>query len=93
MADNIQLTAKTPDGRTLAIEEAGDPHGRPVLVHAGTPNSRHIYGPNAGDAASRGLRLIGYDRPGYGGSFTPNAGGARPGNSWRGSGGGQPKPR
>jgi pimeloyl-ACP methyl ester carboxylesterase len=72
-AENIQRTAKTPDGRTLAIEEAGDPHGRPVLVHAGTPNSRHLYGPTAADAAARGLRLIGYDRPGYGGS-TPHPG-------------------
>ncbi|HTX26208.1 MAG TPA: alpha/beta hydrolase [Streptosporangiaceae bacterium] len=73
MGETIQRTAKTPDGRTLAIEEAGDPHGRPVLVHAGTPNSRHLYGPTAADAAERGLRLIGYDRPGYGGS-TPHPG-------------------
>src|SRR5580693_5764215 len=34
----------------------------------GTPNSRHLYGPNVRDAAARGLRLISYDRPGYGGS-------------------------
>jgi pimeloyl-ACP methyl ester carboxylesterase len=32
----------------------------------GTPNSRHLYGRNVRDAAERGLRLIGYDRPGYG---------------------------
>src|SRR3984885_10474440 len=61
-------TVRTPDGRTLAIEEAGDPNGRPVLVHNGTPNSRHIYQPVTIDAAVRGLRLISYDRPGYGGS-------------------------
>jgi pimeloyl-ACP methyl ester carboxylesterase len=65
---NTQHTIKTPDGRTLAIEEAGDPGGRPVLVHNGTPNSRHLFDPIAADAAARGLRLIGYDRPGYGGS-------------------------
>jgi pimeloyl-ACP methyl ester carboxylesterase len=60
---------RTPDGRTLAVEESGDPAGRPVLVHAGSPNnSRHLYGPHVRDAAARGLRLIGYDRPGYGGS-------------------------
>jgi pimeloyl-ACP methyl ester carboxylesterase len=63
----------TPDGRTLAIEQAGDPAGRPVLIHMGTPNSRHIYEPVAQDAAVRGLRLICYDRPGYGGS-TPQPG-------------------
>ena len=68
MTANTQRTARTPDGRTLAIEEAGDPGGHPVLVHNGTPNSRHLYGPAAADAAARGLRLIGYDRPGYGGS-------------------------
>jgi len=73
LGENIQRTATTPDGRTLAIEEAGDPDGRPVLVHNGTPNSRHLYAPNAADAASRGLRLISYDRPGYGGS-TPHPG-------------------
>jgi len=73
MAASTQRTARTPDGRTLAIEEAGDPAGRPVLVHNGTPNSRHLYAPIAADAAARGLRLIGYDRPGYGGS-TPQPG-------------------
>ena len=71
MTANTQRTARTPDGRTLAIEEAGDPGGHPVLVHNGTPNSRHLYGPAAADAAARGLRLIGYDRPGYGGSTPP----------------------
>jgi pimeloyl-ACP methyl ester carboxylesterase len=68
-----QRTVRTPDGRTLAVEDAGDPGGRPVLVHNGTPNSRHLYPPAAADAAARGLRLIGYDRPGYGGS-TPQPG-------------------
>ena len=34
----------------------------------GTPNSRLLFGPNVRDAAARGLRLISYDRPGYGGS-------------------------
>jgi pimeloyl-ACP methyl ester carboxylesterase len=69
----VQRTARTPDGRSLAIEEGGDPDGRPVLVHSGTPNSRHLYPPIAADAAARGLRLISYDRPGYGGS-TPQPG-------------------
>ena len=69
----MERTVRTPDGRTLAVEEGGDPAGRPVLVHMGTPNSRHLYGPNSRDAAERGLRLICYDRPGYGGS-TPQPG-------------------
>jgi pimeloyl-ACP methyl ester carboxylesterase len=68
LGGNVQRTVRTSDGRTLAVEEGGDPAGRPVLAHAGTPNSRHLYGPHSQDAAERGLRLISYDRPGYGGS-------------------------
>jgi pimeloyl-ACP methyl ester carboxylesterase len=64
----MERKIQTPDGRTLAVEDYGDASGRPVLVHMGTPNSRHLYGPNVIDAAARGLRLICYDRPGYGGS-------------------------
>jgi pimeloyl-ACP methyl ester carboxylesterase len=64
----MERKVQAPDGRTLAVEDYGDPAGRPVLVHMGTPNSRLLYGPNVTDAAARGLRLIGYDRPGYGGS-------------------------
>jgi pimeloyl-ACP methyl ester carboxylesterase len=65
---NVQRTVRSPDGRTLAVEDCGDPAGRPVLAHMGTPNSRRLYDPNVRDAAERGLRLISYDRPGYGGS-------------------------
>jgi pimeloyl-ACP methyl ester carboxylesterase len=54
-----------PDGRHLRVEEAGDPHGKPVLMHHGTPGSGILYGPHAADALKRGIRLIGYDRPGY----------------------------
>jgi len=64
----MQHTVHILDGRMLAVEDCADPAGRPVLVHMGTPNSRHLYGPNVRDAAERGLRLICYDRPGYGGS-------------------------
>lgn len=64
----MQRMVQAADGRTLAVEEAGDLDGRPVLVHMGTPNSRRLYGRNVDDAAGRGLRLISYDRPGYGGS-------------------------
>jgi pimeloyl-ACP methyl ester carboxylesterase len=64
----MDRTIRTSDGRTLAVEDVGDPAGKPVLAHMGTPNSRHLYGPAQDDAARRGLRLISYDRPGYGGS-------------------------
>ncbi len=64
----MERKIQTADGRTLAVQESGDAAGKPVLVHFGTPNSRHMYAPIAADAAARGLRLISYDRPGYGGS-------------------------
>jgi pimeloyl-ACP methyl ester carboxylesterase len=57
-----------PDGRSLAVYEGGDPNGVPVVAHHGTPGAGLLYGPHARDAAGRGIRLIGYDRPGYGGS-------------------------
>jgi pimeloyl-ACP methyl ester carboxylesterase len=69
----MQRTVEAGDGRTLAVEDAGDPAGQPVLVHMGTPNTRHLYPPIVADATRRGLRLICYDRPGYGGS-TPHPG-------------------
>lgn len=64
----MERVIRTADGRALAVEESGDPDGYPVLVHMGTPNSRRLYARNVADAADRGLRLISYDRPGYGGS-------------------------
>jgi pimeloyl-ACP methyl ester carboxylesterase len=64
----------TPDGRTLAVEDAGDRAGRPVLAHVGTPGGRRLYGRRMlADAERRQLRLISYDRPGYGNS-TPHPG-------------------
>src|SRR5258708_23363354 len=71
VTDLTERIIETPDGRVLAVQESGDPAGRPVLVHMGTPNSRHLYGPNQADAAARGLRLICYDPPGYGGATPP----------------------
>jgi pimeloyl-ACP methyl ester carboxylesterase len=64
----VQHTVHTPDGRLLAVEDRGDPAGWPVFVHHGSPSSKRqgLYGPFVRDAAERGLRLIGYDRPGYG---------------------------
>lgn len=55
-------------GRRLHVVEQGVPNGRPVLVHNGTPNSRLLYEPGVRLAESQGIRMIGYDRPGYGGS-------------------------
>jgi pimeloyl-ACP methyl ester carboxylesterase len=61
-------TVSTENGQKIRIIEAGQPNGIPILVHNGTPGSRLLYDPWIKDAESRGIRLIGYDRPGYGGS-------------------------
>jgi pimeloyl-ACP methyl ester carboxylesterase len=71
MASTVDVAAG--DGRTLRVRELGAPDGLPVIVHHGTPGSG-VHSP-AEDraAAAAGLRLIGFDRAGYGGS-TPAPG-------------------
>jgi pimeloyl-ACP methyl ester carboxylesterase len=59
---------EAPGGRTLRVLEDGDPGGVPVIAHHGTPGSRLLYRRWVEDATERGIRLIAYDRPGYGGS-------------------------
>ena len=58
----------TADGRTLEVHEEGDPSGLAVIVHHGTPMSGLQYAPHVELAHEQELRLLGYDRPGYGGS-------------------------
>jgi pimeloyl-ACP methyl ester carboxylesterase len=55
-------------GRTLALDDVGDPAGAPVLYLHGTPDSRLARHPDDGLAAAAGVRLLAVDRPGYGGS-------------------------
>lgn len=61
------------DGRALHIFDVGDPDGNAVVVHHGTPGSGLLYPPDVELARERGLRLISYDRAGYGAS-TPDPG-------------------
>jgi pimeloyl-ACP methyl ester carboxylesterase len=55
-------------GRVLRVRDAGDPDGTVAIYFHGTPGSRLdlCYGEQL--AAERGVRLISFDRPGYGGS-------------------------
>ena len=58
----------TADDRTLLVLERGHRDGHPVLVHNGTPNSRLMFDRDVARARDMEIRLISYDRPGYGGS-------------------------
>jgi pimeloyl-ACP methyl ester carboxylesterase len=58
----------TGDGRRLLVEQFGDPRGRPIFLLHGTPGSRLGPKPRPSILYRLGIRLITYDRPGYGGS-------------------------
>jgi pimeloyl-ACP methyl ester carboxylesterase len=58
--------AKSRDGRTLAFVERGAPDGMPVLVCHGTPGSRLTRHPDPTMYERHGVRMVAYDRPGYG---------------------------
>jgi pimeloyl-ACP methyl ester carboxylesterase len=64
----LQHEVRTPDGRTLAVDEHGRTDGPVVLGHHGTPGSRTLDRSELEAADALGLRLLAYDRPGYGGS-------------------------
>jgi pimeloyl-ACP methyl ester carboxylesterase len=55
-------------GRSLEVSVSGPQHATPLVLHHGTPSDRTQYPPFAQAAAARGLRLVTYSRPGYGGS-------------------------
>jgi len=67
VSDNRIRFVNVEDGRTLAFEQYGDPDGSPVFLLHGTPgcwlSGRH---PDESRVVEAGLRLITYDRPGYG---------------------------
>jgi len=58
-------TITLSDGRILAFAEYGDPAGKPVFFFHGTPGSRFFRPPD--EITHRlGVRLVCFDRPGYG---------------------------
>jgi pimeloyl-ACP methyl ester carboxylesterase len=56
------------DGRTLCVLETGDSRGQAVFALHGTPGSRLVWHGVVEDAEAKGIRLLTYDRPGYGAS-------------------------
>lgn len=67
MGDTSQ-NVTTPAGRSLRVAQWGDPGGTPVLSLHGTPGSRLSRHPDEEAVRAAGIRLITYDRPGYGAS-------------------------
>jgi len=55
--------------RSLSVDVAGAEHGWPVFLMHGTPGSRSGPRPRSSVLYRLGIRLISYDRPGYGGSM------------------------
>lgn len=61
-----QRLVRTADGRDLAVETWGDPGGRTVFLLHGTPGSRLGPAPRGSLLYRLGVRLVAFDRPGYG---------------------------
>lgn len=72
------LVVTLADGRTVALDDVGDPAGTPVVYLHGTPGSRLARHPDEGLAAAAGVRVLALDRPGYGGTDPQPAGAPRP---------------
>jgi len=66
MGDRVDV--ELPDGRVLDVWVCGPQGGVAAIFHHGTPMSGLPFGPFDEVAVSRGVRLISYSRPGYGGS-------------------------
>lgn len=54
--------------RVISVWEGGDPNGVPVIFHHGSPASRLHARHGHGAAERHGVRLISFNRPGYGDS-------------------------
>jgi pimeloyl-ACP methyl ester carboxylesterase len=67
MAELRSGHVRTADGRRLAYRDRGDPGAAAVVSHHGTPGTRLDRHPDE-DAilAELGVRMVSYDRPGYG---------------------------
>lgn len=64
----IETDVRLGDGRVLHVYDTGPDDGIPVLWHHGTPNVGTPPAPLFPAGKRLGLRWVGYDRPGYGGS-------------------------
>ncbi|WP_034260534.1 alpha/beta fold hydrolase [Actinospica robiniae] len=58
----------TPNGRVLNYCFYGPPDGAPAIFHSGSPGTRWKHPDLAAAMTRSGLRVLVFDRPGYGGS-------------------------
>jgi pimeloyl-ACP methyl ester carboxylesterase len=63
----LEARIVTVGSRELAVEDAGPETGFPILIMNGA-GSRRLPPPTVREGREQGFRLIGYDRPGCGGS-------------------------
>jgi pimeloyl-ACP methyl ester carboxylesterase len=66
VADRLEHRIASPDGRTLAVTEWGDPTGRPLIAIHGTPSGRLSRWRDPTIYQRAGVRRITFDRAGYG---------------------------
>jgi pimeloyl-ACP methyl ester carboxylesterase len=57
-----------PDGRSLDVWQAGAPDGEALVFHHGTPGAGMPFEHHVREMSQRGLRYVGWTRPGYGSS-------------------------
>jgi pimeloyl-ACP methyl ester carboxylesterase len=65
---DVPIRVATPDGRSLDVYLAGPPDGTVLVFHSGTPSVPIPFAPTTHLMAARGLRYVGFSRPGYGSS-------------------------
>ncbi|HET7527819.1 MAG TPA: hypothetical protein VFK10_17895, partial [Burkholderiaceae bacterium] len=67
--ETIRMRSVTlPDGRIAEVGLGGDPAGRALVMHHGTPGDATTFANWHAPCRARGLRLICMSRPGYAGS-------------------------
>ncbi len=64
--DGYSRIVRLASGRRFCVAEFGDPAGLPVLAFHGAPACRLMFDVADRPARALGLRLIAFDRPGYG---------------------------
>lgn len=66
--DMARFRVTVRPGRSVEVLVTGAAGGLPLVFHTGTPSGLAVFAPMARTCAERGLALVLYARPGYGGS-------------------------